>query len=133
MSDPEMSPREKARAASEAVTPILRDGLRTVLTTPVERLNLPWKAAEFEVDPMFYGIVAIPLDESLIPCIIPELVPFEVIEDEAVADVFGEVVMEWMADTWQELGGDKFPYPGQGFFHGYPERFDFNSRKWLTE
>jgi hypothetical protein len=133
MSTTEPTPREKARAALEAVTPILREGLRTVLTTPIERLNLPWEAAEFEVDPMFFGIMAIPLDEPLIPCIIPDLVPFEVIEDEAVFGVFGDVVMEWMADTWQELGGAKFPYPGRGFFHDYPERYDFATRAWLTE
>jgi hypothetical protein len=126
-------PRLRAKAALGAVTPLLREGFRKVLTTPLEQLNLPWEAAEFEVDPFFYGIVAIPLDDGIVPSMMPDLVPYDVIDDEATSEVFGDVVMEWMADTWQEMGGDIFPYPGCGFFHGYPERYDFRTRQWLPD
>jgi hypothetical protein len=126
-------PRLRARAALEPVTPLLREGFRKVLATPFEQLNLPWEVAEFEVDPMFFGITAIPLDDAIVPCIIPDLIPVDVIDDEATSKVFGDVVMEWMADTWREAGGEEFPYPGQGFFHDYPERYDFRTRQWLPD
>ena len=126
-------PRQRARTALEPLTPLLREGFRKVLTTPVEQLNLPWEAAEFEVDPFFFGIVAIPLDDAIIPDMTPNLIPDEILDDEATFEVFGDVVMEWLADTWQEVGGERFPYPGRGFFHGYPERYDFRTRKWATD
>lgn len=126
-------PRLRARAALEPVTPYLREGFRKVLTTPLEKLNLPWEAAEFEVDPFFYGIVAIPLDDAIVPEMKLDFNSDDDIGDEATFEVFGDVVMEWMADTWQEVGGDKFPYPGRGFFHGYPERYDFQTRQWLPD
>ena len=115
------------------MTPLLREGFRKVLTTPLEKLNLPWEAAEFEVDPFFYGIVAILLDDAIVPEIQLDFNSGDDIGDEATPEVFGDVVMEWMADTWQEMGGDKFPYPGRGFFHGYPQRYDFRTRQWLEE
>jgi hypothetical protein len=125
------------RSRLATVTPTLLSGMLALLRTPIRELNLPWQAAEFEVDPMFYGVHAIALDEPLIPELIPSAIPFDVLEATEAAGIstdqlLGDLVMEWLADAWEQAGGAAFPYPGQAFFHDYPRRYDLTTRQWLA-
>jgi hypothetical protein len=137
MSDPVATAKREIRARLTAATPQIREGMRRLLNTPVGELNLPWDAAEFEVDPVFYGVVSIPLEESIVSELVPDVIPYDVFSgaDECginIDAVLGDVVMEWLAETWQEVGGHQFPYPAQGFSHGYARRYDFTTRQWVT-
>ena len=137
MSDPFTRGTTELRSRLAAVTPRLVQEMQRLIATPIDQLDLPWEAAEFEVDPIFYNVVAIPLGDEIIPDLAPDVIAFDVFsgaDDDFDPDqIVADLAMEWLADGWQAAGGSSFPYPGRGYFHDYPERYDFLIRRWLTD
>lgn len=97
----------------------------------------PGRWLQFEVCPYFYRIVLTDTEEEILPDGWLDL-PSEVLELVEAAggespEAETEFLVEWLADGWERVGGQKQYSPASAFYHGYNDgQFDLEQRRWLS-
>jgi hypothetical protein len=128
---------EIIRRRLEALTDHLRGALKEALDEPPVG---PGEPLTFEVCPYFFGTTLAEAERTVLPAeLVEEIVLGESVCREAGVEVeeydydgaLSAAFLGWLADGWQEAGGDQSGHPGEAFFHGYHlDRFDLAARAW---
>jgi hypothetical protein len=129
-------PKELVRPYFERHSARLDVALRAALAKPIKMES--GRRLQFEVCPYFYGVVLTDTEEVLLPGGWLDELPGEVLEqvEEAGGDsleVVHQMIVNWLADGWQRVGGPQQYRPAFVFFHGYhEEQFDLERRCWIS-
>jgi len=51
---------------------------------------------------------------------------------DQIRDGINSMVLLWLADSWERVGGPQRYRPAYAFLHGYREQFDLEQRCWLS-
>ena len=124
--------REVVRPYLDRQNERLAAALRQVLAEPI--VLGPGRRIQFEIDPWYHGIwlcttEAVIMDDGWYMELMKEL-PDDLLEE--VLEVVNDMVLHWLADAWQRVGGPQRYRPAFAFLHGYPEQFDLEQRRWLS-
>jgi hypothetical protein len=129
-------PRELVRPYFDRHSIRLDTALRAALAKPIK--VEPGRRLLFEVCPYFYGVVLTDTEEVILPDGWLDELPSEVLElvERAGSDsleVVSQMVVDWLADGWQRVGGPQQYQPAFVFFHGYHDKqFDLERRCWVS-
>ncbi len=93
---------------------------------------------QFEIDPDSFRVTVGESDAGVLPGWwlhhdLPDDWSERVDEAGLILGMFvAEVLLPWLADVWEEVGGRWTHSPAYAFWSGFEVRYDLESRRWLT-